>query len=120
MKDSNFNDFRKKLQYYRSINQLSQSQLSEKLNYSITGYRQIETGYRPVTLNFIKRLVTVTNIPITDWVNSVEHDLIYKTVHLSHINLTTELKYQLKKLNNVGKRRLALYIEANWEQLNNH
>jgi len=111
-----FKEFREKLKGYRKDAGFTQFAFSEKINVGYSTLQQIELGWIPPSTKFLEKLCRATGTKQTDWVTDEEFNAF--VIEQRGGSLPKGLKAQVARLNEVGKKRLELYIEANIDQLN--
>jgi transcriptional regulator with XRE-family HTH domain len=111
-----FREFREKLRAYRKGAGFNQLSFAEFLSVGHSTLKQIETGYTSPSVNFLQKLCKATGTNKSDWVTPNESQLL--NIETRGGSLPKGLKAQVARLNEVGKKRLQLYIEANVVQLN--
>jgi transcriptional regulator with XRE-family HTH domain len=111
-----FKEFREKLKGYRKDAGFRQLSFSEFLMVGYSTLKQIEAGYLSPSVNFLEKLCKVTGTNKSDWVTDDEAQFLMLETRGG--SLPKGLKAQVARLNDVGKKRLELHIEANIDQLN--
>jgi len=116
MRNPQYQQFRSKLKAYRKDLGLTQNGLAEKLGIAYNTYQQIELGFKNPSAKFLKILRETTKKELTYWLDASELNYWMKSRKTGTISQA--LCYQINQLNDIGKKRLELYIEANIDQLN--
>ena len=66
------NKFTQKLKQLRWSKNMTMREFAESLGINPNTYQQYDLGYRKPTLNLLKKLVTVYNINLTEWILEVD------------------------------------------------
>jgi transcriptional regulator with XRE-family HTH domain len=111
-----FREFREKLRAYRKGAGFNQLSFAEFLSVGHSTLKQIETGYASPSLRFLSKLCKATRTITSDWVT--DNKAQFLMIETRGGSLPKGLKAQVARLNDIGKKRLELYIEANVVQLN--
>ena len=83
--------FGENLKYYRKANQLSQEQLSEKVDISVKHLSSIERGLNFVSADLLEKLACSVNVPVFYFFVN-KRDFLYNDVMLNTIDSIIENK----------------------------